>query len=152
MKIDKIQMDLLKAWYKDDRKFNTIYRYGEHDGNICVTDQHGVYIIPKSLFVLDLRIFDSTPLDFERMGLLKLEQDSRRLDYKYSIEQKDTKATVNVLKFDEEDGEEVWINKKLLRYFDEKYPITYRGINKKSPVFVYEDGVMVGIVLPIKPV
>ena len=55
------------------------------------------------------------------------------------------KTTLRV--FSKED-EKIYVDDGLLKYFDLKNS-TFKGRNSKSPIYIYEYEVMVGVVLPV---
>ena len=44
-------------------------------------------------------------------------------------------------------NENIYVDESLIKYFDLKNS-TFKGRNKKSPIYIYEDYNMVGLVLP----
>ena len=45
-------------------------------------------------------------------------------------------------------NENIYVDESLIKYFDLENS-TFKGRNRKSPIYIYEDEVMVGVVLPV---
>lgn len=45
---------------------------------------------------------------------------------------------------------EAWINDAYLKRFDPKNNLSFKIINKTNPVLVYENGILVGLIFPIR--
>lgn len=153
MKYNKVMTDMLNAWYKDDRKFNNSYWYAETDEGIflCIDGVMAINM-PRCLFKLDMSIFD-TPAISENMvkSLINGRTDAQEVFYKYEkpYEKDGKKLTIAVLDSIDSDGE-IWINKNLLRYFDDKKcDLKFYATKPNYPVYIYEDGQYCGLVLPV---
>ena len=139
MKIQKINKNLLDTYYK-----NKILYYQKLD-NICyVTDTYIAYKLPANEFMLDTEKLKNRNFDY-------LFNDNNYVD---AVETKiyeeikvNNKKLLGVLIKNEEKNLEVIVNKKYLELFDD---YTLKIMSELSPVLVYERGIIVGLILPIK--
>ena len=139
MKIQKINKNLLDTYYK-----NKILYYQKLDDICYVTDSYIAYKLPANEFMLDTEKLKNRAFDY-------LFND---YDYVDGIETKtyeeikvNNKKLLGVLIKNEEKNLEVVINKKYLELFDD---YTLKIKSDVSPVLVYEKGIIVGLILPIK--
>ena len=139
MKIQKINKNLLETYYK-----NKILYYQKLN-NICyVTDSYIAYKLPANEFMLDTEKLKNRTFDY-------LFNDN---DYVDGIETKtyeeikaNNKKILGVIIKNEEKNLEVIVNKKYLELFDD---YTLKIKSDVSPVLVYEKGIVVGLILPMR--
>ena len=139
MKIQKINKNLLDTYYK-----NKILYYQKLD-NICyVTDSYIAYKLPANEFMLDTEKLKNRAFDY-------LFNDN---DYVDGIETKtyeeikaNNKKILGVIIKNEEKNLEVIINKKYLELFED---YTLKIKSEVSPVLVYEKGIIVGLIMPMR--
>ena len=139
MKIQKINKNLLDTYYK-----NKILYYQKLD-NICyVTDSYIAYKLPANEFMLDTEKLKTCSINY-------LFDD---YDYVDGIETKtyeeikaNNKKILGVIIKNEEKNLEVIVNKKYLELFDD---YTLKIKSEVSPVLVYEKGIIVGLILPMR--
>ena len=139
MKIQKINKNLLDTYYK-----NKILYYQKLD-NICyVTDSYIAYKLPANEFMLDTEKLKNRTFNY-------LFDDN---DYVDGIETKtyeeikaNNKKILGVIIKNEEKNLEVIINKKYLELFED---YTLKIKSEVSPVLVYEKGIIVGLILPMR--
>ena len=139
MKIQKINKNLLETYYKN----KTLYY--QKLNNICyVTDSYIAYKLPANEFMLD-------PDKLKTCTINYLFDD---YDYVDGIETKtyeeikaNNKKLLGVIIKNEEKNLEVIVNKKYLELFED---YTLKIKSDVSPVLVYEKGIIVGLILPIK--
>ena len=139
MKIQKINKNLLDTYYK-----NKILYYQKLD-NVCyVTDSYIAYKLSANEFMLD-------PEKLKTCNINYLFDDN---DYVDGIETKtyeeikaNNKKILGVIIKNEEKNLEVIVNKKYLELFED---YTLKIKSDVSPVLVYEKGIIVGLILPIK--
>ena len=139
MKIQKINKNLLDTYYK-----NKILYYQKLD-NICyVTDTYIAYKLPANEFMLDTEKLKNRNFDY-------LFNDNNYVD---AVETKiyeeikvNNKKLLGVIVKNEEKNLEVIVNKKYLELFED---YTLKIMSEVSPVLVYEKGIIVGLILPIK--
>ena len=139
MKIQKINKNLLDTYYK-----NKILYYQKLDDVCYVTDSYIAYKLPSSEFMLDTEKLKNRTFNY-------LFDD---YDYVDGIETKtyeeikaNNKKILGVIIKNEEKNLEVIVNKKYLELFDD---YTLKIKSDVSPVLVYEKGIVVGLILPIK--
>lgn len=139
MKIQKINKNLLDTYYKN----KTLY-YQKIDDICYVTDSYIAYKLPANEFMLD-------PEKLKNRTFNYLFDD---YDYVDGVETKtyeeiksNNKKLLGVIIKNEEKNLEVIVNKKYLELFED---YTLKIKSEVSPVLVYEKGIIVGLILPIK--
>ena len=139
MKIQKINKNLLDTYYKN----KTLY-YQKLDSVCYVTDSYIAYKLPANEFMLDTEKLKTCTINY-------LFDDN---DYVDAVETKtyeeiksNNKKILGVIIKNEEKNLEVVINKKYLELFDD---YTLKIKSDVSPVLIYEKGIIVGLILPIK--
>ena len=139
MKIKKINKNLLDTYYK-----NKILYYQKLDDICYVTDSYIAYKLPANEFMLDTEKLKNRAFNY-------LFDD---YDYVDGIETKtyeeiksNNKKILGVIIKNEEKNLEVIVNKKYLELFED---YTLKIKSDVSPVLVYEKGIIVGLILPIK--
>ena len=145
----KIQEKMLKDAYERDTKLKKFsYRYGETDEIIGITpDGHVMFFIPKD------KVYVNTDMIFKESIPVKLncfidsQKDQKDVLMTNQIEIIGNKIQVRLFKT-VESSENIWIDEKLLKYFDLKRS-SFKGMNGRSPLFVYEYENLVGIILPV---
>ena len=139
MKIQKINKNLLDTYYK-----NKILYY-QKQNNICyVTDSYIAYKLPANEFMLDTEKLKTCNINY-------LFDDN---DYVDGIETKtyeeikaNNKKILGVIIKNEEKNLEVIVNKKYLELFED---YTLKIKSDVSPVLVYEKGIIVGLIMPMR--
>lgn len=139
MKIQKINKNLLDRYYK-----NKILYY-QKLGNICyVTDAYIAYKLPANEFMLDTEKLKTYTINY-------LFNDN---DYVEAVETKtyeeiksNNKKLLGVIIKNEEKNLEVIVNKKYLELFED---YTLKIKSEVSPVLVYEKGIIVGLIMPMR--
>ena len=144
----KIQSEILKGAYNrliKDKEFD--WQYCETDQSVVMGNAFECYIIPKQYVFLNIeKTFDRPPLE----GFKTIIQGSETTHFveDTGIEKHLPDSNIAVHIFDCGEGEELWINVKLLKRFDLKKCV-FKGNNRKTPLFIYENDVLVGIVIGI---
>ena len=144
MKLAKLQQDILKAAVAKDtkRKMFEIFWY-ESEDSVCISP-NGFYmvVIPKERFYLSLdKVFTAPPTNFAKfldVQDLEIARDTGTIV-------KSEAKTLHVFKVGDE---EVYLDESNLKYFDLDI-CTFKGINRISPIFIYEYDLLVGMVLPM---
>lgn len=160
MNSTKLQQDLVKAaWAEDHLEKPSPFKYAIYDDHIAVIiGVKDIYthivLIPISEFYLNTKVFKGEPVNVRR-----LEEEAR-----YAYPAYDTRVVkevvpgyppVRVFKMqDNVSDDEIRINTKNLTYFGKKLEeYTFKGIDKKHPLFIFEgnsdEEKLVGIVLPV---
>ena len=139
MKIQKINKNLLDTYYK-----NKILYYQKLDDVCYVTDSYIAYKLPSSEFMLDI----------EKLKTCNINNLFDDYDYVDGVETKtyeeikaNNKKLLGVLIKNEEKNLEVIVNKKYLELFDD---YTLKIMSEVSPVLVYEKGIVVGLIMPLR--
>ena len=139
MKIQKINKNLLDTYYK-----NKILYYQKLD-NVCyVTDSYIAYKLPANEFMLDT----------EKLKTCNINYLFDDYNYVNGVESKtyeemkaNNKKILGVIIKNEEKNLEVIVNKKYLELFED---YTLKIKSDVSPVLVYEKGIVVGLILPMR--
>ena len=139
MKIQKINKNLLDTYYK-----NKILYYQKLDDVCYVTDSYIAYKLPTNEFMLN-------PEKLKTCNINNLFDD---YDYVDGIETKtyeemkvNNKKLLVVIIKNEEKNLEVIVNKKYLELFED---YTLKIMSEVSPVLVYEKGIIVGLIMPMR--
>lgn len=139
MKIQKINKNLLDTYYK-----NKILYYQKLD-NICyVTDSYIAYKLPSSEFMLDTEKLKTCSINY-------LFDDNNYaigvVTKTYEEIKANNKKLLGVIIKNEEKNLEVIVNKKYLELFED---YTLKIKSELSPVLVYEKGIIVGLIMPMR--
>ena len=139
MKMQKINKNLLDTYYK-----NKILYYQKLDDVCYVTDSYIAYKLPANEFMLDTEKLKTCSINY-------LFDD---YDYVDGIETKtyeeiksNNKKLLGVIIKNEEKNLEVIVNKKYLELFED---YTLKIKSEVSPVLVYEKGIIVGLIMPMR--
>ena len=156
MNYQKLQSDLLKDLVKypdlKDHTKRSFQGIGRYKNNIAILSKYAIYIIPEEKFFLDyekivnhLKDFTTNIQDMLDVKYLKLKEAIKSDN---TISQTKNRI-VNIF----EAGEvEIYINKKLITYYDNKKGYTYKIIGPKDPLYIYDSyNDLIGCILPIHP-
>ena len=139
MKIQKINKNLLDTYYK-----NKILYYQKLDDICYVTDSYIAYKLPANEFMLDS----------EKLKTCNINYLFDDYDYVDGIESKtyeeikaNNKKILGVIIKNEEKNLKVIVNKKYLELFED---YTLKIKSEVLPVLVYEKGIIVGLILPMR--
>lgn len=142
MKLIKIQQDLLKQIGKE-KGILVLGKYCISGNNVIFTvEGHWAVVIPKEQFYLDLEKTFGTngTADLARLITDKEElKEATPTNVSVSIGEMDCRKLIV-------DGVDVYVDKKFLNYFNSDSK--FYGKDNKSPIFIYEKGVLVGFILP----
>ena len=145
MNIINAQVEVLKEALKGKRKHNVIY--GTLDDKVIIGNETRLYVIPKKECAIDLTNIDSNNVKImQESGLKGFINDDK---YTSVILTNDIKVhDKTTLRVFSKDDENIYVDESLIKYFDLKKS-TFKGRNSKSPIYIYEYEVMVGLVLPV---
>jgi hypothetical protein len=143
----KLQQNLLKDALSKKAK-NFFVGVWEENELVGITEGHVIWLIPKSKFVFDAKKLKELGIkeilsinkmfyldnDLQDDGIMS--GDIRILDGKEAV------------KIKSKDGG-VWVNREFLNEFDKDRTFKISTKKSTSPVFVYEKGELVGLILPI---
>ena len=139
MKIQKINKNLLDTYYK-----NKILYYQKLDDICYVTDSYIAYKLPANEFMLDTEKLKTCNINY-------LFDDNNYVDGIESKTYEEIKANnkkiLGVIIKNEEKNLEVIVNKKYLELFED---YTLKIKSELSPVLVYEKGIIVGLIMPMR--
>ena len=142
MNIINAQVEVLKEALKNK---NTVI-YGELLDNVIIGNGNRLYIIPKKECGVDLTNIDSNNVKIMQESSLKNFMND---DLCENITLTDDKKVVDkkILRVFSNGNEKIYVDESLLKYFDLENS-TFKGKGARSIVYIYEEGVMVGLVLP----
>ena len=145
MNIINAQVEVLKEAFKGKRKHNVIY--GTLDDKVIIGNNTILYVIPKEECGIDLTNVDCNNVNIIQESVLKgfINDDK----YTSVILTNDIKVyDKTTLRVFSKDDEKIYVDDALLKYFDLKKS-TFKGRNSKSPIYIYEYEVLVGLVMPV---
>lgn len=142
MNINKILSEALKIVFNEKKKIGS--NYGEDEKFIYwMPDGYRIFKIPQKDFLIDLKkaLPNKMPLNNPNKFLNDIESE-------VAIKTNEIKAIDKgqVIKIKGEKSH-AWINIKYLKEFNSD--CTFKIINQKSPLFVYENEEIVGVILPV---
>ena len=143
MNIINAQVEVLKEALKNK---NTVI-YGTLLDKVIIGNCHRLYIIPKKECGVDLTNIDSNNIKIMRESSLKnfindnLYENVTLTNDKKVVDKK-------ILRVFSNGNENIYVDESLIKYFDLENS-TFKGKNRKSPIYIYENYNMVGLVLPI---
>ena len=151
----KLQQDIIKAAANRDEKskmFNGFYFKREFE-TIIGPNRSQAFIIPNDQLYIDLeKVFKGREVQSFENVLSKIEtcENYTFLKNENTLEQHVyNKKKIEVYRFENSKlNEKVYLNKKLLKYYDMKNLVVYGG-NNKQPVKVYEGEKFIGVVAPV---
>ena len=138
MKLDKIYNEVVKERLKDNGR--VFMGYLDEDTIGVTTDGFVMYFIPKKEFLLDVKT------------LLKNNHTTNLEGFK---ESKDLKKIFKTNEYRKEKNRQLvkignkYFNEKLLKNF-EKYATFESTDSPTSPAYIYENDVLVGLVMPVR--
>ena len=144
MNIINAQVEVLKEALKGKRKHNVIY--GTLEDKVIIGNNTILYVIPKEECGIDLTNVDCNNVNIIQESVLKgfINDDK----YTSVILNNDIKVyDKTTLRVFSKDDEKIYVDDALLKYFDLKKS-TFKGRNSKSPIYIYEYEVLVGLVMP----
>ena len=151
----KLQQDLIKAANNRDEKgnaFNGFYVKREFE-TIIGPNQSQVFVIPNEQLYIDVeKVFNGREVQSFENVLYKIETNE---NYTF-LKNEDVlerhvynKKKIDVYRFENPvlNGK-IYLNKKLMKYYDMDNLSIYGG-NNKQPVKIYENGKFVGVLAPV---
>lgn len=143
MNIINAQVEVLKEALK---KKNTVI-YGVLLDNVIIGNANRLYIIPKNECGVDLTNIDGNNVKIIQEPSLKRLMNDNLYE---NITVTDDKKVVDkkTLRVFSNGDENIYVDESLIKYFDLEKS-TFKGRNRKSPIYIYEDYNMVGVVSPV---
>lgn len=151
----KLQQDLIKVANSRDEKgkaFNGFYVKKEYE-TIIGPNRSQVFVIPNEQLYIDVeKVFNGREVPTFENVLYKIETNENYSVLKDTgiIEQRTIcKKKTQLLVFENTNlNEKIYLDKKLLKYYDMDNLSIYGG-NNKQPVKIYENGKFVGVLAPV---
>ena len=151
----KLQQDLIKAANSRDEKgkaFRGFYVKREFE-TIIGPNQSQAFVIPNEQLYIDVeKVFNSREVPTFENVLYKIETSENYTFLKNEnvLEQRVyNKKKIDVYRFENiKLNEKIYLNKKLMKYYDMDNLSIY-GSNNKQPVKIYENGKFIGVLAPV---
>ena len=151
----KLQQDLIKAANNRDEKykeFNGFYVKREYE-TIIGPNRSQAFVIPNEQLYINLeKVFNGKEVPTFENVLYKIQNNESYSVLKDTgiIEQRTIcKKKTQLLVFENTNlNEKIYLDKKLLKYFDMDNLSIYGG-NNKQPVKIYENGKFIGVLAPV---
>ena len=143
MNIINAQIEVLKEALKNK---NTVL-YGVLLDNVIIGNVNRLYIIPKTECGVDLTNIDNNNVKIMQEPALKSIINDDLYDNVILTDDKKVidKKTLRVFSTG---NENIYVDESLIKYFDLENS-TFKGKNRRSPIYIYEGYKMVGLVLPV---
>lgn len=135
MKLAKINKEFLDLYYK---KKLVAYELDEENGKVYLTDSYRMYIINYEDFIFRFDLF-------RRVTLKPLLSEDGYNEAEFTNNFKSINGII--YRMIRNDNNELYVNNKYLDLFDN---FTLKIKDNKSPVLVYENEELKGLVLPIR--
>lgn len=151
----KLQQELIKAANSRDEKgkaFNGFYVKREYE-TLIGPNQSQVFVIPNEQLYIDVeKVFNGREVPTFENVLYKIETNENYTFLKNEnvLEQRVyNKKKIDVYRFENTKlNEKIYLNKKLMKYYDMDNLSIYGG-NNKQPVKIYENGKFIGVLAPV---
>ena len=151
----KLQQDIIKAAFSRDEKgkaFSGFYVKREFE-TIIGPNQSQAFVIPNEQLYINLeKVFNGREVPTFENVLYKIETNENYTFLKNEnvLEQRVyNKKKIDVYRFENTKlNEKIYLNKKLMKYYDMDNLSIYGG-NNKQPVKIYENGKFVGVLAPV---
>lgn len=144
MNIINAQVEVLKEALNGKRKHKVVY--GTIEDKVIIGNDTRLYVIPKEECAIDLTNVCCVQV-LQESTLKKFVNDSEceELTLTNDIRALDDKRTLRVFTNGKEN---IYLDERLIKNFDLKHS-TFKGKGARSIVYIYEDEVMVGFLLPV---
>ena len=151
----KLQQDLIKVAFNRDEKgkaFKGFYVKREFE-TIIGPNQSQVFVIPNEQLYIDVeKVFNGREVPTFENVLYKIETNENYTFLKNEnvLEQRVyNKKKIDVYRFENTKlNEKIYLNKKLMKYYDMDNLSIYGG-NNKQPVKIYENGKFISVLAPV---
>ena len=150
----KLEQDLLKSASNRDVKgkyFDGFFLKREDDVLVSF-DRTAVFSIPYNELYIDVeKVFDAREVKTLRELLEKIKKDAEHEPLSFTGNTKEfainKRKKEHLLQYQNSHGDDVFINKSLLKYYDFERLVLY-GNGARHPVMIYEDDLFVGVACP----
>ena len=144
MNIINAQVEVLKEALNGKRKHKVIY--GVLDNKVIIGNDIRLYVIPKEECAIDLtNVCCVQVLQESTLKAFANDVECDNLTLTNDIKVLDDKRTLRVFTNGKEN---IYLDERLIKNFDLKNS-TFKGKGARSVVYIYEDEVMVGFLLPV---
>ena len=144
MNIINAQIEVLKEALNGKRKHNVIY--GTLEDKVIIGNKVRLYVIPKEECGIDLtNVACVHVLQESTLKAFANDVECDNLTLTNDIKVLEDKRTLRVFTNGKEN---IYLDERLIKNFDLKNS-TFKGKGARSVVYIYEDEVMVGFLLPV---
>ena len=145
MNIINAQVEVLKEALNGKRKHKVVY--GTLEDKVILGNDTILYVIPKKDCAIDLTNVCCVQV-LEESTLKRFVNDNECTELRITndIRALDDKRTLRVFTNGKEN---IYLDERLIKNFDLKNS-TFKGKGARSIVYIYEDEIMVGFLLPVK--
>ena len=144
MNIINAQVEILKEALKGKRKHNVIY--GTLEDKVIIGNDVRLYVIPKEECGIDLtNVACVQVLQESTLKAFANDVECDNLTLTNDIKVLEDKRTLRVFTNGKEN---IYLDERLIKNLDLKNS-TFKGKGARSIVYIYEDEVMVGFLLPV---
>lgn len=148
----KLEQDLLKSASNRDVKGKTFdgFFLKREDDVLVSFDRIAVFSIPYNELYIDVeKVFDAREVKTLGELLVKIGKDTEPLTYTGNTKKvaSGKRKKEYLMQFQNSHGDDVLINKSLLKYYDFERLVLY-GNDARHPVTIYEDDLFVGVACP----
>jgi len=143
MNTKRVQTNFLKMLI-DESPVYVLKDIKDFPNMVGITEGHAVYFIHETEFFLDKS-------KMKEVDLESIVQDISKstLSRRTGVEKKDNSGRkTNLIEIKNEDIS-IWLDDKFLKEFDDKYA-SYFATNEFSPVYIKENGILAGLILPVR--
>lgn len=155
MKIDKIQNELLKEALKTlkGKPFEHVIQYDEEAGMIYVLNGYILHLIPSKEFFLDVDMLQELKRPMKLESIKQFLKNANEGETAALTGERriivDKNKKLEVAKIQGEGEAFAWVQAKYLKYFEDD-GVTFKITAWKNPVYVYEFGELVAMVMPVR--
>lgn len=144
MNIINAQVEVLKEALNRKRKRKVIY--GTLDDKVIIGNDTRLYVIPKEECAVDLtNVLCVQVLQESTLKNFVNDNECTEIELTNDVRVLDDKRTLRVFTNGKEN---IYLDERLIKNFDLKRS-TFKGKGSRSMVYIYEDEVMVGFLLPV---
>lgn len=143
MKIKNIHAEILKLYYSNK---GAVLLYDCDDRIVVVLEGSRIFLVEKSKFMLDSSKLIDTNVNSQRQ-IKEMLNGCKGYEFAELTNEVRISDSFERIKI-KNDEKYAWVNRKSLKNFDNE--ATYRVLNAMAPVRVFENGDLVGLIMPIR--
>mgnify|MGYP003471729811 CR=1 FL=1 len=144
MNVVKLQAELLKdVFNKKGGKW--FISENNMEETVTLMASHQMWFIPKNNFIFDIKTLNDLDVRNTNIvnGMLEKYKDTKPLEKTFNKRVYYDKTLIELKSGDDL----IYVDEKLLKLYDKS--VTFAGTKPKEPVYLLEDDILVGLVLPV---